>query len=226
MSTTSFELFEEEEVDASQRTHERLAVHFEVEGIVLGNHTAVVGIIAVDEETGNEIFAEFEESALGIERDTDVDILTRDQRADNVGHLGGHDKMRIETGSLSSVHVAHKLVRVGADESDVLLMDIPIDTGHDRPHCVDAYREAGVVKPLLNHVGRYGEFHPFFRGLRQTRILIGRHSHKVEMSVKEPEVNLLGIIVDVESKRLVRNLLVISNRRLAGMAIAPSPSDP
>ncbi len=115
--------------------------------------------------------------------------------------------MRIETGSLSSVHVAHKLVRVGADESDVLLMDIPIDTGHDRPHCVDAYREAGVVKPLLNHVGRYGEFHPFFRGLRQTRILIGRHSHKVEMSVKEPEVNLLGIIVDVESKRLVRNLL-------------------
>ena len=96
---------------------------------------------------------------------------------------------------------------VGANEGDVVFVDIEEDTGHNGARIVGADCEPGIVDTFEHHFSGEYQFASIFGEIAARWILRGVDTHEVEVTVEESEVDLLGIIVDEEIEGLIVDLL-------------------
>ena len=85
------------------------------------------------------------------------------------------------------------------------MMDIPEDTHHDGAHRIGACRIEGVLDSLQHHIGREGHFLDVTLKSARHGIILAGDTHEIEMTVQKLQVNLLGLVIDADTQRLIGN---------------------
>ncbi len=101
------------------------------------------------------------------------------------------------------IDVAHEFMGIRTYKCNVVVVEIPIYSGHHRPDGLGADSEKSIIKTTLYHLSGDCHFHGEFVSLKILRIFSGVYAHEGEMSAREKEVNDAGSFFYLKSEREV-----------------------